>query len=675
MRVVALISGGKDSCYNMMQCVMTGHQIVALANLKPPENAGDELDSYMYQTVGYQALDLYAEAMALPLYRATLSGSSLNTARGYTPKEGDEVEDLYRLLKLVKDKEGVDSVSVGAILSDYQRVRVENVCQRLGLQPLAFLWRRKQEDLLSEMISSGLHAILIKVAALGLDPKKHLGKSLEEMRPHLMQLSAQYGVHVCGEGGEYESLTLDCPLFKKKIIVDSSEVVMHSNDAFAPVAYLRVSKLHLEDKVGPPALISGEPCPCDIVHLLPDDTEINTDLEKQPMSFIPQAWASDTIVQQSPQSLNGYRWISEITARGSNVHEATLSALSSFKAKAQELGLQMSDAVLVHLYVRNMDDFASINTEYGRLFPSEPPARVCVQCCLPQDTLLKMDVLFWRQSATCGEDGSPEKIVMHVQSMSHWAPANIGPYSQAVRVGGAVFCAGQIALIPCTMQLIPGGIVTESSLSLRHVDRVLDAMSPGTSRSHVFVAHCYVTHSSYIRCALKAWEASAENKNTDPPLTVVVVPRLPRGAVVEWHVMASVSDPNGRRNISVTEKSSGFQVTLNGCISSCETCASLVLSLSRPTPQADSLDWCNVNQLVKTVLHKASSELPKNSSLKPVCSRLFHRSDVVDLQSLTTDFPKILKDVWGENAPCLVFVPVVELSISEDLHLSMWLSY
>lgn len=33
------------------------------------------------------------------------------------------------------------------------------------------------------------------------------------------QLSEKYGVHVCGEGGEYETFTLDCPLFKKKIIV------------------------------------------------------------------------------------------------------------------------------------------------------------------------------------------------------------------------------------------------------------------------------------------------------------------------------------------------------------------------------------------------------------------------------------------------------------------------
>ncbi|GAB1286700.1 Diphthine--ammonia ligase [Apodemus speciosus] len=219
MRVAALISGGKDSCYNMMQCVAEGHQIVALANLRPDESQveSDELDSYMYQTVGHHAVDLYAEAMALPLYRRTIRGRSLETGRDYTKCEGDEVEDLYELLKLVKG------------------------CKRLNLQPLAYLWQRNQEDLLREMIASNVKAIIIKVAALGLDPDKHLGKTLVEMEPYLLeyvpslylkeekehligknldrQLSKKYGVHVCGEGGEYETFTLDCPLFTKKIVV------------------------------------------------------------------------------------------------------------------------------------------------------------------------------------------------------------------------------------------------------------------------------------------------------------------------------------------------------------------------------------------------------------------------------------------------------------------------
>uniref|UniRef100_UPI00358DEABE diphthine--ammonia ligase isoform X3 n=1 Tax=Myxine glutinosa TaxID=7769 RepID=UPI00358DEABE len=125
MRVVALVSGGKDSCYNMMCCVEAGHNIVALANLKPQDN--DEIDSYMYQTVGHQAIGLYAEAMALPLYRRTIHGSAVVMSQEYVVHPGDEVEDLFELLKEVKEKEQVEAVSVGAIFSDYQRLRVENV--------------------------------------------------------------------------------------------------------------------------------------------------------------------------------------------------------------------------------------------------------------------------------------------------------------------------------------------------------------------------------------------------------------------------------------------------------------------------------------------------------------------------------------------------------------------
>lgn len=48
MRVVAMVSGGKDSCYNMMQCVAEGHEIVALANLHPKDRG-----MYNFQLIKY----------------------------------------------------------------------------------------------------------------------------------------------------------------------------------------------------------------------------------------------------------------------------------------------------------------------------------------------------------------------------------------------------------------------------------------------------------------------------------------------------------------------------------------------------------------------------------------------------------------------------------------------
>lgn len=106
----------------------------------------------------------------------------------------------------------------------------------------------KQDELLDEMIGTGMEAIAIKVACMGLAPRKHVGKSLSDLRPTLHKLYNQFGAHICGEGGEYESLVLDCPLYQKRIIIDTSDIVMHSDDSFAPVGYLRVRAAHLEEK-------------------------------------------------------------------------------------------------------------------------------------------------------------------------------------------------------------------------------------------------------------------------------------------------------------------------------------------------------------------------------------------------------------------------------------------
>ena len=66
----------------------------------------------------------------------------------------DEVEDLFVLLSEVKRQiPSITAVSSGAIASDYQRLRVESICSRLGLVSLAFLWKQDQTLLLQEMVS------------------------------------------------------------------------------------------------------------------------------------------------------------------------------------------------------------------------------------------------------------------------------------------------------------------------------------------------------------------------------------------------------------------------------------------------------------------------------------------------------------------------------------------
>ena len=64
----------------------------------------DELDSFMFQTVGHQGVQLISEAIGLPMYREPTFGKSKMQEKNYTPTDDDEVEDLYRLLKKVKVK-------------------------------------------------------------------------------------------------------------------------------------------------------------------------------------------------------------------------------------------------------------------------------------------------------------------------------------------------------------------------------------------------------------------------------------------------------------------------------------------------------------------------------------------------------------------------------------------
>lgn len=168
--VVALVSGGKDSTFGMIECIKRGYKIIALANLYPPNDQG-EMDSFMYQSVGSEMIEAYAQCMELPLYRRPISGKPINIDYYYeSSNANDEVEDLYELLKIVLEKHpSIMAVTSGAIMSSYQKNRVENVCSRMGLQSLAFLWQREQSILLREMIDNDINAILIKVAVIGIE--------------------------------------------------------------------------------------------------------------------------------------------------------------------------------------------------------------------------------------------------------------------------------------------------------------------------------------------------------------------------------------------------------------------------------------------------------------------------------------------------------------------------
>ncbi|KAI4291426.1 diphthine-ammonia ligase [Pancytospora philotis] len=226
MKFVALVSGGKDSIHSVGRCTDDGHELVALVHMRTTEAYSD---SYMYQTVGSEVAALLGECFGCPLFICSTACVSANTQLGYETTPGDEVEDLYAALSGVRAELDFDAVCSGAILSRYQKNRVEDVCRRLGVASLAPLWERNQRELLEEMIAAGLDARIVKIASSELR-KECLGMTLPDILAYFDRNPSKYGTNHCGEGGEYETVVFDCCYFKRRIVSKGSAVLAHPEE-------------------------------------------------------------------------------------------------------------------------------------------------------------------------------------------------------------------------------------------------------------------------------------------------------------------------------------------------------------------------------------------------------------------------------------------------------------
>ncbi|KAJ3190557.1 ATP binding domain 4, partial [Irineochytrium annulatum] len=537
--------GGKDSCFNMMHCEANGHKIVALANLRPPAAGNkDEIDSFMYQTVGHDAIHLFQECMGLPLFRREIAGKSVQIGSDYdhaaSSTSHDEVEDLMELLRDVKKAiPDVEAVSVGAILSNYQRVRVENV---LG-------------DLMAEMIDSGLTAILIKVAGMGMSvseelrlkystelKKSHLGKSLGEMHDTFVELNRKYDSHICGEGGEYESLTLDSPLFARSIVIDESETIVHSDDAFAIVAYLRIKRAHTVEKA-PADVGLSDALRARLLEggrnkmVLFEGVQLRDDEGGGGVDVAHVDGGRLGIPKRSVVIKGTVLALSNITttAFGLRLEEEFKNVMDQIQASLFEHCLSWRDVVKMHVYVRSMSSFGAMNKVYGTFFSLNPATRVTVEVPLAQEVQFQVGCLAVRP------DVSPilRRDSMHVQGISYWAPANIGPYSQAVKVFDHLFVAGQIGLVPNTMTMPVGASDLDScrleiETSLTSLEAIARAQGC-TIRGDAALCVCYVAKVDYMGLAKAYW--SMEGTASDCLTLIMEVPTLPRNARVEWEAV------------------------------------------------------------------------------------------------------------------------------------------
>jgi len=205
MDVGILVSGGKDSAYAHWLASQKGYDIVKLITMIPKVN-----DSWMFQQSNPKIMDLYSQTTETPIIKKTTPG-----------EKESEINDLKNALEGLE----IEGIVTGVVNSNYQRERVQKICEEIGIEMITPIWKKDPSKLLKNMIEEGFVSTIVSVSAKGLD-EKWLSREINKKNlKKLKKLNQKYKIHISGEGGEYETLALNSPLFKKRIKITKAKKV------------------------------------------------------------------------------------------------------------------------------------------------------------------------------------------------------------------------------------------------------------------------------------------------------------------------------------------------------------------------------------------------------------------------------------------------------------------
>ncbi len=199
-------SGGKDSCYALMQAIDQGHELKALVNMM---NENGKI----------------SRSHGLPLAILQEQAQKLGVPIVVTPTSwNDYRENFINALLNVRDRYGVQSMVFGDIDLQPHRDWEEMVCQESGLSALLPLWQQNRRVLVNQMIENGINAMIVSCnTQMG---ERFLGRTItHELADELEGM----GIDACGENGEFHTVVIDCPLFESAIELPSYKKVLHEN--------------------------------------------------------------------------------------------------------------------------------------------------------------------------------------------------------------------------------------------------------------------------------------------------------------------------------------------------------------------------------------------------------------------------------------------------------------
>jgi len=227
LRACVLFSGGKDSTFALWCAIHQAHDVSCLLTFVP-----ERKDSWMFHVPAIEWTSLQAEALGIAHVTAKTSGV----------KE-EELAAMKEALAGLVASRGIECVVTGAVASEYQRSRVERVCDDLGIRTVNPLWMIDPARVLKEEIELGFKFILTACTAMGLD-SSWLGRVIDEKAfDELRVLSQKHGINLVFEGGEAETFVTDAPFFMREVRILEANPVWKGD-----AGYLRIARAELVDK-------------------------------------------------------------------------------------------------------------------------------------------------------------------------------------------------------------------------------------------------------------------------------------------------------------------------------------------------------------------------------------------------------------------------------------------
>ena len=201
MKCAVLFSGGKDSTFTAFIAKKYGYEISCLISI-----ISKNLDSYMFHTPSILKVKKQSEVMNLPII--------IQKTEGLKEKE---LIDLESAIQNAKNEYNIEAVITGAVESAYQASRVQKICDNLDLVCFNPLWQKDQIELLEDLIANNFKIIVTGVFAYPLDDS-WLGQYInQDFIDKVKNLSKKYKINPAGEGGEFETFVINCPLFSREL--------------------------------------------------------------------------------------------------------------------------------------------------------------------------------------------------------------------------------------------------------------------------------------------------------------------------------------------------------------------------------------------------------------------------------------------------------------------------